>query len=62
MDIGVVFGGESLEFRVEGLVAFAGQSGVSVVDLDVGISDPEVGHVVIAGEPGGHLIWDLVSL
>jgi hypothetical protein len=37
MDIGVVFGGESLEFGVEGLVAFAGQSGVSVVDLDVGI-------------------------
>ena len=62
MDIGVIFGVEALEFRVEGLVAGAGQAGVSVVDLDVGIPHLEVGHVVVAGEPGRHGIGDLICL
>ena len=62
MDIRVVFGVESFQFRVQGLVAGAGPAGVAVVDLDVGIADPEVGHVVVAGEPGRHGIGDLVGL
>ena len=41
-DVGVLFGAESLEFRMEGGIAGAGQAGIALVDLDVGISLVEV--------------------
>jgi hypothetical protein len=62
VDVRVVFGIESFELRVDGFVAGAGQAGVSLVDLDVGVSDAEVGHVVVAGQPRRHGVGDFIRL
>ena len=47
---------------MDGLIACPGQAGESLVDLDVGIADAEVGHIVVAGHPRRHGIGDLVGL
>ena len=41
-DIGVVFGIDALELRMQGLVAGAGQPRIALIDLDVGIALAEV--------------------
>jgi hypothetical protein len=38
VDVRIVFGVGSLQFRVERFIAGAGQAGIAPVDLDVGIS------------------------
>jgi hypothetical protein len=43
-------------------VAGAGQAGVAFVDLDVGVTLLEVDQVVFSGDPGRHLVLDLVDL
>ncbi len=62
MDVGIVFRVDVLEFRVDGGIALTGESGISVVDLDEGISFMEVGVVVISGQPAGGGVGDLVGL
>ena len=52
MDVGIVFWIYSFEFRMEGFIAGAGQSGIAFGDLDEGISFMEVGVVVISWQPG----------
>ncbi len=37
-DIGVVFGADAFQFRMQGLVAGAGQAGIAFIDLGVGIA------------------------
>ena len=39
VDVGIVFGIESFQFLVNGLVTCAGQACESLIDLDVGIAD-----------------------
>jgi hypothetical protein len=41
-DVGVIFGIDSLKLGVEGGVSVAGQAGIALVDLDVGIALVEV--------------------
>jgi hypothetical protein len=53
VDVGIVFGIYSFEFRIEGFIAGAGQAGIAFGDLDEGISFMEVGVVVISWEPAG---------
>jgi len=48
--------------RMECFVACSGQAGISFVDADVGVTDMEVGEVVISWQPGGHGVGDLVGL
>jgi hypothetical protein len=48
VDVGIVFWIYVFEFRVEGFIAGAGESGISFGDLDEGISFMEVGVVVIS--------------
>ena len=48
MDVGIVLGIYSFEFRMESFIAGAGQAGISFGDLDEGISCMEVGVVVIS--------------
>ena len=62
MDVGVVFGLESLQFWMECFIACTGETGVAFVDLDVGITYMEVGEVVITRHPGGHGVGDGVGL
>ena len=47
---------------MQGGVAGTGQAGITFVDLDVGISLLEVDEVIFAGDPGRHLVLDLVDL
>lgn len=47
---------------MNGLISSARQSGESLVDLDVGIADAEVGEVVVTGQPAGHGVGDFVGL
>ena len=62
MDVGIVFRVDVFELGMEGRVAGAGQAGKSLVDLDEGIADMEVGVVVISREPAGCCVGDLVGL
>jgi len=43
-------------------IALAGQTGESLIDLDVGVTDAEVRVVVIAGHPARHGVGDFVGL
>jgi hypothetical protein len=62
VDVGIVLGIYSFEFRMEGFIAGAGQAGISFGDLDEGISFMEVGVVVISWEPAGCGVGDLIGL
>ena len=62
MDVGIVLWIYALEFRMEGFIAGAGQAGISLGDLDEGISGMEVGVVVISWQPGSCGIGDLIGL
>ena len=44
MDVGIVFGVDSFEFRVDGGIAGAGQARIAFIDLDERVSDMEVGE------------------
>ena len=62
VDVGIVFGIYSFEFRMEGFVAGAGQAGIAFGDLDEGISFMEVGVVVISWQPGSCGVGYLIGL
>jgi hypothetical protein len=62
VDVRVVFWIDSLQLGMDGFVAGAGQTGKSLVDLDEGIADMEVGVVVISWEPAGGCVGYLVGL
>jgi hypothetical protein len=62
VDVRVVFRVDVFEFGMQRRIAGAGQTGKSLVDLDEGIADMEVGVVIIAGEPAGSRVGDLVGL
>ena len=62
MDVGIVLGVYAFEFRMEGFIAGAGQAGISLGDLDEGISCMEVGVVVISWKPAGCGVGDLIGL
>ena len=62
VDVGVIFGVDVFQFRMERGIAGAGQAGISFGDLGSGISFMEVGVVVIAGEPAGGLVGYFVGL
>lgn len=62
VDVRVVFGVDVFEFRVERGIAFTRQASESLIDLYVGITDTEVGVVVIAGHPARHGVGDFVGL
>ena len=62
MDVGIIFRAHSLEFWMERFISSAGQAGIAVVDANVGITNLEVGHVVVAGQPRRHGVGDLVGL
>jgi hypothetical protein len=51
VDVGVVFGVDVLQFRMERRTVGAGESGISFWDLGKRISGMEVGVVVISREP-----------
>jgi hypothetical protein len=48
VNVGIVLGVDSFEFRMEGFVAGAGESGISFRHLEEGISFMEVGVVIIS--------------
>ena len=62
VDVGIVFGIDSFEFRMQGFIAGAGQAGIAFGDLDEGISFMEVGVVVISWQPAGCGVGDLIGL
>jgi len=62
VDVGIVFWIYSLEFRMECFIAGAGQAGISLGELDEGISGMEVCVVVISWQPAGCGIGDLIGL
>ena len=62
MDVGIVFGVDIFEFRVQRGIARAGQAGESLVHLYIWIALVEVGVVVFAGHPGRHGAADFVGL
>ena len=62
MDVGIIFGVDVFQFRMECCISFAGQTSIAFIDLDEGITFVEVDVVVVAGEPGGCGVGDLVGL
>ncbi len=62
VDVGMVLWIYSFEFRMECLIAGAGQAGIAFGDLDEGISFMEVGVVVISWKPGSCGVGDLIGL
>jgi galactokinase/mevalonate kinase-like predicted kinase len=47
---------------MERFIAGAGQAGIAFVDLDERIASVEVDVVIVAGEPAGGVVGDLVGL
>ena len=62
VDVRIIFRIESFQFWMKCLVAGARQTSVAIVDADVRITDLEVGHVIVAGQPRWHGVGDLVGL
>ncbi len=62
VDVGIILGVDVFEFRMEGFVAGAGESGISFRHLEEGISFMEVGVVIVAGQPAGGLVGYLIGL
>ena len=62
MDVWIIFWVDVFQFGMECCIACAGQTGIAFVDLDEGISFVEVDVVIVAGEPGGSGVGDLVGL
>ena len=49
MDVWIVLWGDVFELRMERRIAGAGQTGITIIDLDEGIAVVEVGLVIISG-------------
>ena len=62
VDVGIILGVYVFEFRMEGFIAGAGESGISFRHLEEGISFMEVGVVIVAGQPASGLVGYLVGL
>jgi hypothetical protein len=62
VDVGIVFGVDSLEFGMKSFITGTGKAGIAVVDADIRVAYLEVGHVVVAGKPRRHVVGDLVGL
>jgi hypothetical protein len=62
VDVWIIFWTDVFQFWMECGIAFAGQAGIAFVDLDEGIPFVEVDVVIVAGEPGGCGVGDLVGL
>ena len=62
MDVGIILGVDVFQFRMQGFIAGAGETGIAFRDLEEGISFVEVGVVVITGQPAGGLVRYFVGL
>jgi len=62
VNVRIVFWVEPFQFWVQRFIAGARKTSVSIVDADVRITDLEVGHVIVAGQPRWHGVGDLVGL
>ena len=62
MDVGIILGVDVFQFRMEGFIAGAGETGIAFGDLEERISFMEVGVVIITGQPAGGLVRNLVGL
>jgi hypothetical protein len=62
VDVWIVFGIYVFQLGIQGLIAGAGQTSKSLVDLYIWITNVEVGVVVISREPAGGCVGDLVGL
>jgi hypothetical protein len=51
VDVGIIFGVDVFQFRMEGFIAGAGQTGIAFRDLEERITFVEVGVVVISWQP-----------
>ena len=51
MDVGIILGVDVFQFRMQGFVAGAGQTGIAFRDLEERITFVEVGVVVISWQP-----------
>jgi hypothetical protein len=62
VDVWIVLWIDVLEFWMERRITGAGQTGISIIDLDEGITVMEVGVVIISWKPAGSGVADLVGL
>ena len=62
VDVGIILGVQSFEFRMQCFVAGAGQAGIAFGYLEEGISFMEVGVVVISRQPAGCGVGYLLGL
>src|ERR1017187_7810316 len=62
VDVWIVFWVDVFEFWMERRIAGAGQTGITIIDLDEGITIMEVGVVVVSWKPTGGGVADLVGL
>jgi hypothetical protein len=62
VDVGIILGVDVFQFRMQGFVAGAGQTGIAFRDLEERITFVEVGVVVISWQPAGGLVRNLVGL
>src|ERR1035438_4791781 len=62
VDVWIVLWIYVLEFGMERRVAGAGQTGITIIDLDEGITVMEVGVVIVSWHPAGGGVADLVGL
>jgi hypothetical protein len=51
VDVGIIFGVDSLEFWMKCFISRSGKTSITVVDADIGITNLEVGHVIITRQP-----------
>src|ERR1019366_4767442 len=62
VDVWIVFWVDVFEFWMERRIAGAGQTGITIIYLDEGITIMEVGVVVVSWKPTGSGVGDLVGL
>src|ERR1039458_4973348 len=62
VDVWIVLWIYVFEFWMERRIAGAGQTGITIIDLDEGITVMEVGVVVISWQPAGGSVADFVGL
>ena len=62
MDVWIVFWIDVFKLRMKRRIAGAGQTGITIIDLDEGIAVMEVGVVIVSWQPTGYIVADLVGL
>src|ERR1019366_4957815 len=62
VDVWIVFWIDVFKLRMKRRIAGAGQTGITIIDLDEGITVVEVGVVIISWQPAGGGVGDLVGL